>query len=212
MGYVYHGSSKQGTQTLHPKKSTHGTYLYATPHKALAIHFSGRAGDDFTYALGHFGTDKSEPWELVELIPGALEKMYSNSSSIYTLPDDTFKNIHTGFAEVVSTESVKVIDEEKHESVYDAIMQLEKEGEIVIYRYPDTPPSFPKDGTYLIDKLREFFQKTGKKFGKNEFDALFCLHPNLMSEINKLVKEQGHHFQYKKEDLIKIYGRKRISI
>ena len=85
-------------------------------------------------------------------------------------------------------------------------MQLEKEGEIVIYRYPDTPPSFPKDGTYLIDRLREFFQKTGKKFGKNEFDALFCLHPDLMSEINKLVKEQGHHFQYKKEDLIKIYG------
>lgn len=37
--------------------------------------------------------------------------MFSNSSSIYTLDDSTFKDIHTGFAEVVSEVGVDISSE-----------------------------------------------------------------------------------------------------
>lgn len=97
MKFVYHGSKEHGIKRLEPRKSTHGVYVYATPEKALTLVFSGRCGDDLTYDIGHFDTDKNGPWELVENIPGAFEKMFSNSSSIYLLSGETFKDINTGF-------------------------------------------------------------------------------------------------------------------
>lgn len=46
MGYLYHGSSVSGLKRLEPHKSTHGTYVYATPYKELTIIFSKRANND----------------------------------------------------------------------------------------------------------------------------------------------------------------------
>ena len=47
--------------------------------------------------------------------------MFNNPFSLYTLPIDTFKDIKTGFAEVVSDISVKVLKEEKSSNVYEAL-------------------------------------------------------------------------------------------
>ena len=47
--------------------------------------------------------------------------MFNNPFSLYTLPIDTFKDIKTGFAEVVSDISVKVLKEEKCSNVYEAL-------------------------------------------------------------------------------------------
>ena len=58
MGIVYHGSKEHEIKRLEPRKSTHGVYVYATPEKVLALNFSGRCGDDLTYDIGHFNTDK----------------------------------------------------------------------------------------------------------------------------------------------------------
>ena len=69
MGIVYHGSKEHGIKRLEPRKSTHGVYVYATPEKVLALNFSGKCGDDLTYDIGHFNTDKNGPWEIVEKIP-----------------------------------------------------------------------------------------------------------------------------------------------
>lgn len=44
MGVVYHGSKEHGLTKLEPRKSTYGKYVYATPEKVLAVHFSGRCG------------------------------------------------------------------------------------------------------------------------------------------------------------------------
>lgn len=205
MGHVYHGSSTHGIKRLEPKKSTHGTYVYATEHKPLAVHFSGRCGDDFTYALGHFGSSKDSPWELVELIPGALEKMYSNSSSVYTFSDETFKDIHTGFSEVVSEVGVDVVSEEKYNSVYEAMMQLEKEGLVKIYRYPDRPKIIPQDSSHLIDKLKNYSKISGRKTTKRDLDRLFVMHPELMDKINEYAEELGYSFRYRKEDLLGLF-------
>lgn len=96
MGELYHGSYTSGIKRLEPKQSIHGTYVYATPYKELAIIFSGRCGDDMTYTLYREGED--EPWKIVERIPNGFDVMYSNESSLYILSDETFKDIHTGFA------------------------------------------------------------------------------------------------------------------
>lgn len=205
MGKVYHGSKEHGITRLEPRKSTHGVYVYATPHKVLAIHFSGRCGDDVTYDLGHFGSDKNGPWELVENIPGALEKMYANSSSIYSFSDETFKDIHTGFAEVVSEVGVDVVEEECYESVYDAILELEREGLLKIYRYPDKPIGMKPDGSDILDKYRYYKYKLNKEISKNDFDRLVYLRPNLLEQINELIKEFGYGYSYTKSNIIEIF-------
>ena len=205
MGIVYHGSKTHGIKRLEPRKSTHGNYVYATPYKVLAVHFSGRCGDDLVYDIGHFGSDKDSPFELVENVPGALEKMYSNSSSIYELPDETFKDIHTGFSELVSEVGVDVLKEEYCENVYDAILECEKEGLLKIYRYPDKPEYLESDFSDILDKWRYYKYKLNRTVGQNNFDRLIYLHPNLLDKANELLKEFGIDYQYSKEDIIRIF-------
>lgn len=206
MGIVYHGSKEKGLKRLEPRKSTHGVYVYATPYKVLALHFSGRSGDDLTYDLGHFSTNKSGPWELVENIPGAFEKMYSNSSSIYSFSDKTFKDIHTGFEEVVSEVGVDVIKEEYYENVFEALLQAERDGKIIIYRYPDKPIVFPKDDSNILDKWRYYKTTLKMDISKREFDRFVCLYPNLLSRINELAKEFNYDYHYEPNDLIEIFS------
>ena len=205
MGILYHGSKTHGIKRLEPRKSTHGNYVYATPYKVLAVHFSGRCGDDLVYSLGHFGSEKEGPFELVENVPGALEKMYSNSSSIYELSDETFKDIHTGFSEVVSEVGVDVIKEEYCPNVYDEIFKLEKEGLLKIYRYPDKPEYLKKDFSDIFDKWRYYKREFNKTMGQNNFDRLIYLHPNLLEQANELLKEFGIDYQYSKNDIVRIF-------
>ena len=205
MGMVYHGSKEHGLKRLEPRKSTHGVYVYATPEKVLALHFSGRCGDDLTYEIGHFGPDKNGPWELVENVPGAFEKMYSNRSSIYSFSDETFKDIHTGFEEVVSEEPVDVIEEEYCENVYEGLLKAEREGLIKIYRYPNKPEGLKKDGTYILDKWRYYRKAFNKEFTKAGFDRLVYLHPELLDQINELAQEFGYDYHYEREDLIDLF-------
>ena len=204
MDVVYHGSKEQGLTRLEPRESTHGKYLYATPDFVLALHFSGRCGDDLTYDIGRFNQDNSGPWEIVENIPRAFEKMYSNSSSIYTLPSDTFEDINTGFCEVVSTTPVDVLSEQQCSSVYDALQEAEKQGLVKLYRYPNKPQNMKQDGSNILDKWRRY-RKMGKEFDKNAFDRLAYLHPELLDNINELSQEFGYDYQYRPEDLVGLF-------
>ena len=206
MGIVYHGSKEHGIKRLEPRKSTHGVYVYATPEKVLALNFSGRCGDDLTYDIGHFDTDKNGPWELVENIPGAFDKMFSNSSSIYSFSDDTFKDIHTGFCEVVSEFGVDVLNEEYCENVWSGLVKAEEQGLVKIYRYPNKPTCMKSDGSDIIDKWKFYKLKMLKEFSKNEFDRLVYLHPNLLNRINDLTQEFGYNYYYKSNDLIDIFA------
>ena len=206
MGIVYHGSKEHGLKRLEPRKSTHGVYVYATPDKFLALHFSGRSGDDLTYYIGHYSNDKNGPWELVENIPGAFEKMYSNSSSIYSFSDETFKDIHTGFEEVVSEVGVDVLNEEYCENVYDGILQAERDGLVKIYRYPNKPEGFKQDGSDILDKWRFYKNRLNKQLSKNDFDRMVYLHPNLLSKINELAQEFNYDFHYDLNDLVEIFS------
>lgn len=49
---VYHGSSTSDLKVLEPHKSTHGTYVYATSFKEIAVLFAKKYGWDLTYGIG----------------------------------------------------------------------------------------------------------------------------------------------------------------
>ena len=197
MGIIYHGSSTRGLTRLEPHKSTHGNYLYATKYKELAIIFSSRCGDDCTYALYR---NNSEPWTLVERIPEAFNTMFSNNASIYTLDDSTFKDINTGFSELVSNVGVNVVSEEYIENVYIKIKELEQNGLVKLYTYPNKPKEIPTDNSDLIDKeIRQ-----SKSITRKSFERLILLHPNLMNKINqKLIELNLNPFTEK--DLINLF-------
>ena len=202
MGEVYHGSSQSGITRLEPKKSTHGTYVYATPYKELAILFSGRCGDDLTYTL--YRGNQNEPWKLIERIPNGFTTMFSNSSSLYTLDDLTFKDIQTGFAEVVSEIGVEPKKEENIDNVYNAIKELANQGKIELYTFPNRPNIIPNDDSDLIQKEIDQCRRDNRQISKNTFKRLLYLHPNLLSKVNNILQELGLGL-YSKDDLVNIF-------
>lgn len=188
MEYVYHGSKVHGLKTLTPHQSTHGTYVYATKEKTIATIMSKRCGDDATYSLLR---DEDGAHALVERIPHAFEKMFSNDFSLYTLDSSLFKDINTGFTEVVSDVEVPVIKEEAYSNLMEAINKLVEDGLINIYYYPNRPNNIPDDDKDLIDKIRNvYIGKLYKVFTVREISRWIFLHPNLESEFRSIAEEQ----------------------
>lgn len=204
MEYLYHGSKMSGLKVLEPRESTHGTFVYATPYRELAIHFSKRCGSDLVYSIGTF--NNSDIWEIVENIPGAFKKMYNTSASIYTVSSESFKDINTGFAEVVSEESVSVIKEEKIDNLYEEILRLEKGGVIKLYHYPDKPEGYPLDSSNILDKWIYYREKLNREFTKGDFDRLIALHPYLIHKINEIIGSFGINYTYQESDLVDIFS------
>ena len=185
---VYHGSKVHNLKTLTPHKSTHGEYLYATPDKTIAILMSKCCGSDITYSL--HGDGKGH-YDLIERMPGALSKMYSTDASIYTLPGDTFKNINTGFNEVVSEESVDVENEEYIPNLYEKLYELEENGLVSVYYYPDRPEYIPEDDSDLLEKLSRYVNVMNKDFSEYEYSKWIFAHPNLEEGIRELAKSKN---------------------
>ena len=201
MSYVYHGSHTSGLKKLIPHKSTHGNYVYATEDKTLPVIFSGVAGDDLVYSL--FRENKGS-WQLVERVPECFSIIYNTSASVYTLESDSFKDIHTGFTEVVSETAVDVVQEEKIPNVYQELERLEKEGLIQIYHYPKRPESIPKDDLDLLERTIEYTKMNNGSVNKLRFERLLYLHPNLLKKVNETLSDMGE-LTYQKEELIDIF-------
>ena len=204
MGIVYHGSPVVGLKTLTPHQSTHGNYVYATKEKLVALILSGKYGDDMTFSLFRNGHD--DPWKLVERIPNGFATMFNNSASIYTLNDDSFKDIQTGFSEVVSEKELATLSEERIDSVYAEIKKLAQEGKIKVYQYPSKPKGMAENDKDLLQKELKQLERNNKTLTKNTFFRLLLLHPNLFDEVNKVLQE--HNLEaFKKDDLITIFFR-----
>ncbi len=201
MSYVYHGSHTSGLKKLIPHKSTHGNYVYATEDKTLPVIFSGVAGDDLVYSL--FRENKGS-WQLVERVPECFSVIYNTSASVYTLESDSFKDIHTGFTEVVSETAVDVVQEEKIPNVYQELERLEKEGLIQIYHYPKRPESIPKDDLDLLERTIEYTKMNNGSVNKLTFERLLYLHPNLLKKVNETLSDMGE-LTYQKEELTDIF-------
>lgn len=200
MSMLYYGSSQSGLSRLAPHPSTHGNFVYATRNKELAIVFSGKCGDDLIYTL--FRNSDDEPWQIVERIPGAFSKMFQNSSSIYSVSDTTFQDIHTGFSELISEEKVNVEKEERVESVYEKLKELEKEGKVKLYHYPNRPKSIPVDDNDLIEREIKMASRSGQKITKKIFRRLLYLHPNLFSLVNQKLSSLSSNDLFTEQDLV----------
>lgn len=206
MSELYHGSMRKGITELEPHRSTHGNYVYATKFKELAVIFAGRAGDDLTYSL--FRNSDNEPWQLVERIPKGFDVMFNNEAAIYTLSDCSFKDIKTGFAEMVSEEKAKVIDEEDITNVYQELEKLNEAGLIKMYHYPERPMSIPRDDSDLIEKELRQAERNNRKVNRSTFERLLFLHPNLLEQVNKVGCLKSKDFiPFKKEELLDIFDK-----
>ena len=170
MGTLYHGSSVSGLKKLEPRKSTHGTYVYATRYEELAVLFMRKCGDDLTYTL--YRDNQDGPWKLIERVPNAFKAMYSNESSLYTVPDTTFKDIHTGFSELVSTSEVETLSETRISNVYDKVKELESSGKVEIYRFPNRPNVIPEDDSDLVMNQIKQNERNHKRLTKSSFKRL----------------------------------------
>ena len=189
MSYVYHGSKTQRLTKLIPHKSTHGTYVYASKSKAIAVIMSKKCGDDATYSLT---TSSDGKLDLVERIPHAFDKMFSNEFSLYTLDSSFFRDINTGFNEVVSEYEVPIICEETYGCLMDAINKLVEDELVHIYYYPNRPDYIPVDDYDLIAKIRNLYiKKMGKQMTDKEIARWIFLHPNLEEYLRKIALEQG---------------------
>lgn len=204
MGIVYHGSSSRNMSIIDPQPSTHGTYVYATPYKEIAVVYGKRCGDDLTYSFTP--NKETNKYMLIERIPGAFKKMFNVSSSIYTIDDKTFKDLKTGFPEVGSEVSVKILSEEYIDDLYRKIIDMGERGDIELYLYPNKPKNMSNDDLDIIDKEIFYITKMNKIKSKNEFDRLIYLHPNLIEEVNnKILPLLNIEEKYTKDDLIKIF-------
>ena len=189
MAIYYHGSSTPDLKVLVTNKNgTHGNYGYATSSKDVATIFASRCGDDLVATI--YG-DGNRNYTLVERIPNAFNYMYSTSGSIYTVDSSYYQDLHTGFNEVLTTEDVPVLSEEKIDNVWDEISRLSEEGKINLYTYPNRPDSIPLDDSDLIDVVLKRIKKNNAEPTREGFARCAYLHPNLIPTINNILMANG---------------------
>ena len=168
MKYVYHGSQKSNLKIITKRKSTHQQdWVYATFSKAIATIFICNKASDLNYYLGGKGTE-FEPFILVERKKNMFKQIFNISGSLYSLSSKNFLSNKTGWsAEVVSTQDEDVIKEEYIENVYEKLVDLNNQKELILYLYPDRPEFIPLDNSDLIPKV--------KKWERSGFDIDYFL-------------------------------------
>lgn len=191
MGELYHGSNNKNLTVLEPHKSTHGTFVYATKYKELATVFARKCGDDLTFSL--YRQSDKEPWQIVERFEGAFDIMFENEATIYTVDDKDFKDIHTGFAELVADTNVKIQKKEEISNVYEALQNFEKTGQVKLYTYPNRPKDIPLNDSDLILKTVSMAKRRKDPITKDTFARLLYIHPHLLDSANKVLAEETNN-------------------
>lgn len=196
---LYHGSTKRGLDFLNPYFSINGNYLKAYATREAAIIKTHRLGSDITY---FFGKDKaSEPYYLVERLPGAFDIMYNNPISIYKVDDSPFFDIDLGLDSYVTDEEIAVLEEEIIYNPLKELLKLSKEGKIIIYRYPNKPKGFSVDNSDLLDRVSRLgtFELVLKRYKE-----LLAYYPELLNEMNNRLMRLNNRFKgLDKSDIVK---------
>lgn len=190
--YVYHSSKTQGLKVLEPKVSTHKVpWVYATKDIVAAALFLGH-NFDFICQVGALG-EQPIIWERFE---GAFDLAYKDKKgSIYYLKPDTFKEGMTTFSlEVVSEVPVKVEKEIIIDNAKEYLLNLEKEGKLEIYMFPNIPKGRPSDKEDIVVKAI----KSTFDLGEIVLEQVEEYHPDVLDRVIKGLKEQGYNFKSEK--------------
>jgi len=175
---LYHASPVQGLKVLRPRKSTHGkSWVYACEDKVTVSFFISRMGGDFTCSMG---TSKSRKY-ICERFRDALDYRYgSKKGSIYEVNGSPFEGGKTSWIpEFVSPVPVPVLSERRFSDALQHLFDLEKEGLVDIYRFPDRPSCVPADDEDLVKRAREW----SKSIGPHVLRQFKEYHPDLASRV-----------------------------
>lgn len=190
--YVYHASKISGLKVLEPKPSTHKIpWVYATkdiPSAAMYL------GENFDF-ICQTGFSKGKPY-IWERFKGAFDLGYKNKKgSIYFLKPDTFKEGMTSFTpEIVSEVPVKIEKEIPINDVQEFLLNLEKEGKLRIFMFPETPDGKPRDKEDIIDRGINWTID----FGEGTLDQIQEYHPDVLDRVIKGLQERNYKFKNKK--------------
>jgi len=162
--------------------------VYATKDPALAACFLGNLGGDFTCAIGR-DPKTGKPF-LCERFPGAFELRYRNvRGSIYVLPGESFLEGQTGWKEeVVSPVPVTPLEEIPVEDAAEYLLGLEREGKLLIVRYPEKIADIPEDDEDLVLRAVVWYRRF-KPFGFLVLRELGKYHPHLVNRVKSALRE-----------------------
>lgn len=179
---VYHGSPDGNIEFLMSRKSTHQKKcIYATDNKVVALLFMGKGNGDLDIRISSVN---GKP-ELVERRTGVLEKLYNKEGYLYELDGTTFDHYdYLWSLEVISfEEKIRPINKIYYPNILDALLEEEKLGNIIIYRYPNRPLSMPLDNSDLIEKYI-YFENQGLT---ESISKLLSIYPEFASRVEELI-------------------------
>ncbi|NOX44764.1 MAG: hypothetical protein GXO72_03360 [Caldiserica bacterium] len=185
---VYHASRRRGLRVIRPRRSTHGrAWVYATADPVLAACFLGNRGGDFTCAVGRDpGTGR--PF-ICERFAGAFELRYRGvRGSIYVLPGEGFRAGETGWEkELVCPRPVVPLREIPVEDAAEHLLRLEREGKLLIARYPAKIGGIPEDDEDLVRRAVIWYRRF-RPFGFLVLRELGKYHPHLVARAREAIR------------------------
>jgi hypothetical protein len=149
--------------------------------------FLGGLGGDFTCAVGR-DPNTDIPY-ICERFAGAFDLRYGGvRGSIYILPADKFLSGQTQWEEeVVCCEPVIPLQEIQVGDAREYLLQLEKEGKLIIKYYPDRIDDIPKDDEDLVSRAVIWH----KQFGESVLEQVRLYHPGLLERVLRSLGEES---------------------
>jgi hypothetical protein len=190
--YVYHSSKVSGLKVLEPRPSTHKiAWVYATKDIATTAMY---LGDNFDF-ICQTGFSKGKPY-IWERFKGAFDLGYKDKKgSIYFLKPDTFKEGMTSYTpEIVSEVPVKVEKEIPINDVQEYLLNLEKEGRLKIFMFPNVPDGESSDKEDIVERGINWTID----FGEDTLDRVKEYHPDILNRVIKGLQERNYKFKNKK--------------
>ena len=190
--YVYHSSKVSGLKILEPRPSTHKIpWVYATKDIATTAMYLGY-NFDFICQTG-FSKGKPYIWERFK---GAFNLGYKDKKgSIYYLKPDTFKEGMTSYTpEIVSEVPVKVEKEIPINDVQEYLLNLEKEGKLKIFMFPNTLDGESSNKEDIVERGINWTID----FGEDTLDRVKEYHPDVLNRVIKGLQERNYKFKNKK--------------
>ena len=154
----------------------------------MAACFLGNRGGDFTCSVGR-DPEMGKPF-ICERFRGAFELRYRGvRGSIYVLPGETFLEGRTPWEEeVVSPVPVVPIREIRVPDAAEYLLELEREGELLIVRYPRKIAGIPEDDEDLVYRAVVWY----RRFGPEVLRELERYHPHLVPRVEEAIREEKY--------------------
>ncbi len=171
-GTVYHVSGTSGIRVLQPRVSTHKkAYVYAIDNLVTGLLF-GVNKDDFDFILS---TDEEDRPLVYECYPDAFRLSYEGKGcSVYELSEEGFiRGATSWMPELESEQEVPVLRETVVPDLYSRLLEEEKEGNLVLHRYQDTPEYKERISRHVVDRLIRFEVLRGDWEQDNRFATFF---------------------------------------